>query len=100
MKESYRKGIASHPGPESCVVGREAAIEPLTGHMQAGIELRNNRGRSADVVQQGGRQHRPVRNREHLADSAQSETPGMHGNPTRENREAPSTTVERLARCA
>ncbi len=31
MKESYRKGIASHPGPESCVVSREAAIEALTG---------------------------------------------------------------------
>ena len=31
MKESYRKGVASHPGPESCVVSREAAIEALTG---------------------------------------------------------------------
>ena len=31
MKESYGKGIASRPGPESCVDGREAAIEALTG---------------------------------------------------------------------
>ena len=31
MKESYRKGLASHPGPESCVASREAAIEALTG---------------------------------------------------------------------
>ena len=31
MKESYRKGLASHPDPESCVVSREAAIEALTG---------------------------------------------------------------------
>lgn len=31
MKESYGKGVANHPGPESCVVGREAAIEALTG---------------------------------------------------------------------
>jgi hypothetical protein len=31
MKESYRKGVASHPGPESCVAGRKAAIEALTG---------------------------------------------------------------------
>ena len=31
MKESHRKGIASHPDPESCVAGREAAIEALTG---------------------------------------------------------------------
>jgi hypothetical protein len=31
MEESYRKGVASHPGPESCVVSRKAAIEALTG---------------------------------------------------------------------
>ena len=31
MKESYRKGVASHPGPESCVASRKAAIEALTG---------------------------------------------------------------------
>jgi hypothetical protein len=31
MKESYRKGTASHPDPESCVASREAAIEALTG---------------------------------------------------------------------
>jgi hypothetical protein len=31
MKESYGKGVASHPGPESCVVSRKAAIEALTG---------------------------------------------------------------------
>ena len=31
MKESHRKGVAIHPGPESCVVSRKAAIEALTG---------------------------------------------------------------------
>ena len=31
MKESYRKGVANHPDPESCVASREAAIEALTG---------------------------------------------------------------------
>jgi hypothetical protein len=31
MKESYRKGVASRPGPESCVASGEAAIEALTG---------------------------------------------------------------------
>jgi hypothetical protein len=31
MKESYRKGVANHPEPESCVASREAAIEALTG---------------------------------------------------------------------
>ena len=54
------------------------------------MELRNNRDRSADAVTRDGRQHRGKRYREHSADSAQSETPGMHGNSTRENRETPS----------
>ena len=31
MKESYRKGIANHPDPESCESGRKAALEALTG---------------------------------------------------------------------
>lgn len=31
MEESYRKGVASHPGPEPCVASRKAAIEALTG---------------------------------------------------------------------
>src|SRR5712692_8558969 len=62
------------------------------------MELRNNRDRSADVVQHGGRQHRGVRHRKHREDSAQSEAPGMHGNFTRENRETPSApAAERVA---
>ena len=60
------------------------------GTCRPGIELRNNRDRSADVVPHGGRQYRRVRYRKHPQDSAQSETPGMHGNFTRENRETPS----------
>jgi len=31
MKESFRKGVASRPGPESCVASRKVAIEALTG---------------------------------------------------------------------
>lgn len=31
MKESHDEGIASHIGPESCVNGREAVGEALTG---------------------------------------------------------------------
>ena len=31
MRESHRKGVATHPDPESCVASREAAIEALTG---------------------------------------------------------------------
>src|SRR2546428_11673272 len=31
MKESHGKGVANHPGPESCVSSRKATIEALTG---------------------------------------------------------------------
>src|SRR5712692_9023945 len=94
MKESHRKGVASHPGPESCVGSRKAAGESVDrGTCRLGIELRNNRDRSADVVPHGGRQHRRMCYRKHPQDSAQSETPGMYGNSTRENRETPSTPV-------
>jgi hypothetical protein len=31
MRESHRKGLASHPDPESCDGRREAAVEALTG---------------------------------------------------------------------
>jgi RNA-directed DNA polymerase len=35
MKESYRKGVANHPDPESCAGHRKRASEVLTG-AQAG----------------------------------------------------------------
>ena len=31
MKESHRKGVATHPDPESCMASRKATIEALTG---------------------------------------------------------------------
>src|SRR5258706_5436267 len=68
------------------------------GTCRQGIELRNNRDQSADVVPRGGRQHRRVRYRKHPEDSAQSETPGMHGNSTRENRETPLAPGAKAAR--
>jgi RNA-directed DNA polymerase len=62
------------------------------------MELRNNREQSADAVTRDGRQHRRRRHCEHSADSAQSETPGMHGNSTRENRETQSAPGEEAGR--
>ena len=42
MKESYREGIANHPGPEPCEGSREAVLEALDrGICRLGIELRN-----------------------------------------------------------
>ena len=41
MKESCRKGVANHPGPEPCEGSREAALEALDrGIYRLGIELR------------------------------------------------------------
>ena len=31
MEVRYRKGVATHSGPESCGAGREAGVEALTG---------------------------------------------------------------------
>jgi hypothetical protein len=42
MKESYREGVANHPGPEPCEGSRKAALEALDrGICRLGIELRN-----------------------------------------------------------
>ena len=57
MKESYRKGVANHPGPEPCEGGRKDALEALDrGICRLGIELRNLADQGAYVVGQGGRQ--------------------------------------------
>jgi hypothetical protein len=98
MKESYRKGVAIHPGPESCVASRKAATEALTG-AHAGRVL------SCEIIATGvptlfskaeGHTH-GCANRKHPEDFAQSEAPGMLGNSTRENRETPSAPVGEVA---
>src|ERR1035438_7078961 len=46
MQESYREGIANHPGPEPCEGSREAALEALDrGICNLGIELRKRYSR-------------------------------------------------------
>src|SRR6516225_2684191 len=51
MKESYRKDLANHPGPEPCEGGREVALEALDrGICRLGIELRNQPMRDAHGV--------------------------------------------------
>ena len=59
MKESHGKGPASRPDPESCVDGRKAAGEALTGAhagQPSSCEITSVRG--ADAVDRSGRQHR------------------------------------------
>ena len=73
MKESHREGLASHPDPESCVDGREAAREARTG-VQTGraIELRKRLLSSADAVKARGRPHGRDHHRKSASGSAES----------------------------
>jgi len=44
MRESYRKGVANHPGPEPCEGSCEAALEALDrGICRLGVELRKRK---------------------------------------------------------
>lgn len=95
MKESYRKGSASHPDPESCSDNHKVVAEALTGAHAGRIlsceikafgvptllteaEGNTDRGDSASLE----------------SDPAQSKTPGMHGNSLRENRETPQMPTQ------
>jgi hypothetical protein len=91
MKEPYSEGIASHAGPESCMDGREAGREALTG-VWAGRVLSRVIiiVRRADALFVSGRQHSECRDGETLRASARSETSRMPRNTSRENREIPS----------
>jgi hypothetical protein len=90
MKESYREGVANHPGPEPCEGSREAALEALDrGICRLDIELRKSRSREADGVRQSGRPQRDARQRESSAGPAESKTPCVQRNSVRENRETP-----------
>jgi len=89
MKESYRKGVANRPDPESCAAYRKVRREALTG-AHAGWVLSPERAiRSADAVRLSGRQHGRSRKRETPDSSAGPETPGMYGNSMHGNREIP-----------
>ena len=81
MKESYREGVANHPGPEPCGCHRKVAPEALDrGICRLGIELRNLAVRGADGVRQFGRQQREHAERRAWRGPAESETPGMQRN--------------------
>ena len=90
MKESYREGVANHPGPEPCEGSRKAALEALDrGICRLGIELRNQMVWGADGVRQSGRQQRADAKARAWRGPAESKTPGMQRNSMRENRETP-----------
>lgn len=88
MKVSYVKGLANHNGPESCGGARKSDGEALTG-VRAGRVLSREMElvRDADPVRRRGRPQPTYRIGEVRRYPARSETPGMHGNNSRENRE-------------
>jgi len=51
MRESYGKGLANHPDPESCCGRRKAAVEALTGaHAGRVLSFERHLVWGADVV--------------------------------------------------
>ena len=87
MQESYGEGVATHTGPESCVAVREGRHEALTGGRAGRVFSRERSLRSADAVRRSGRPHPARRHGKTRRSSARSETPGMLGDTSRENRE-------------
>jgi RNA-directed DNA polymerase len=88
MEESYVKGLANHDGPESCVSARKGDGEALTGVRVGWVLSREmNLVRDADPVRRRGRRKPTCRFGKAQRYPARSETPGMHGNNLRENRE-------------
>lgn len=92
MKESHRKDPASHPDPESCVGGRKAAGEALTG-AHAGqplsCEIRQS-GVPTPLSEAEGNTGNYVQG-ELFPDPAQSKTLRMRGISLHGNREVPQT---------
>ena len=90
MKESHGKDPASHPDPESCVGGRKAAGEALTGAhagQPSSCEIRSSGVPTplseAEGNTEGGVIGKPP------SDPAQSETLRMRGNSSHGKREIP-----------
>ena len=99
MQESHGKGPASHPDPESCVGGREAGSEALTG-AHAGQPS------SCEIIHSGvptplsdAEGHTGIdATGEPISDPAQSQTLCMRGLSSHGNREIPTSSIPRVDR--
>ena len=91
MKESYGEDLARHAGPESYADGGNIVGVATTG-VHAGPVLSSEISfiLCADVVQTAEGNIAWCVSGEHEADTAESKTWCMYGNPKRENREIPS----------
>ena len=95
MKVQNVEGVAIHDGPESCVGAGNRTGEALTGERTGWVLSREIHEplRSADALEEGGRQYPMHRHREVRWDSARSETPSMCGSTACGNREIPGSPV-------
>src|SRR4051812_18186688 len=94
MQESHREGPASHPDPESCVDGREAGGEALTGAhagQPSSCEIRSS-GVPTPLRDAEGHTGRGDSG-EPSPDPTQSETLSTRGNSSHGNREVPSPSA-------
>src|SRR5580704_16648175 len=94
MKESHGKGPASHPDPESCVDGRKAGGEALTGAhagQPSSCEIRSS-GMPTLLSEAEGHTASDAHG-ESPVDPAQSKTLSMRGNSLHGNREIPTSSV-------
>ena len=99
MKESYREGVANHPGPEPFEGSRKAALEALDrGIRRLGIELRNRVVQGPDGVSQHGRPQCGARETRVRRRPVESKPPSMRRNFMRENRETPLLPVPSAGR--
>lgn len=90
MQESHGEGLASHTDPESCVAGRKASGEALTGaHAGQPSSREILISRIADAVIAGGRQDGAVMDGETDSGPARSQTLSTCGNSSHGNREIP-----------
>jgi hypothetical protein len=88
MKVSNVKGLANRDDPESCGGARKSGGEALTGESAGWVLSREMIDvRDADPVGEWGRPQLTLHFGEERWYPARSETPGMHGNNLRENRE-------------
>ena len=90
MKKSYECEVATHFGPESCVVAREGGVEALIGERAGRLFSRvRTLLRDADAVGESGRLLPVHRYREVQGNPARSETPCTYVDTSRGNREIP-----------
>ena len=98
MQEPYNEGLASHVDPESCgYVGNDIS-EALTGAHAGRVLSRVSSyvtDRSADAVENVGRQHWICRYRKAHSDSARSKTPCTYGYSLHRNWEVPCLALSR-----